>query len=732
MGKRVRMRHNIGIPMSAPATQNRIVRFGLFEADLQEGELRRSGLRQKLGRQPFQVLQAMLERPGEIVTREELRERLWPANTFVDYDLALKKCVNRIREALGDSADNPRFIETVPRRGYRFIAPVEQVNGNGAVRSASPTVTSVSISDLLPAAKRHDEDARKSPKMTLVAVAAILIALIAAVLLVRDRLTPDVPQVVAIRQLTNDGVPKARYPLLTDGARIYFNEGPKGALRIGEVSAEGGDTAVVSTALSSPMISDLSSDGSALLGLSGGAIGPTFALWSIPLPAGAPEKLGSAEIWYRPALENSPSSPAFFPDGRIAFTRGNALFVAEKDGSDPRKLIEFARPAYFPRVAPDGSRIDVMLCCDGAPPVLQQITLATLRSRQVLGSTSGTLDKHCCNWTPNGKFLVFSSADNGRSDLWALPKSGGALRGDRVPLRLTNGPISYTGPVVSRDGKQIFAVGSTLRGELVRYDEKSREYVPFLGGISATDPTFSRDGKWVAYRSFPDMSLWRSRIDGSDRLQLTYPPAKTFYPFISHDGTRIAFGTPKGVSLIGINGGQAGKVEGSGQLDCDYGAWSPDDRYLVLGCNRQAAADIRLFDLRLRKMTVVPGSRGTRGALWVNQHTLVVAAKRNTEFLTVDLVSGKWSELASLTQFLDWWIPPDRKYLYCVTGGAEPELLRIWFSNRRVERVVRLNRLRQAMDPDAAYTQVNAAPDGSALFTRDIGIEEIYALSMKW
>ena len=137
--------------MSVPSTESRIVRFGLFEVDLQQGELRRSGLRQKLGPQPFQVLQILLERKGEIVTRDELRERLWPADTFVDYELALKKCVNRIREALGDSADNPRFIETVPRRGYRFIAPVEQLSGlSAAAPSNGPRESGASAVTLVP------------------------------------------------------------------------------------------------------------------------------------------------------------------------------------------------------------------------------------------------------------------------------------------------------------------------------------------------------------------------------------------------------------------------------------------------------------------------------------------------------------------------------------------------------------------------------------------------------
>jgi DNA-binding winged helix-turn-helix (wHTH) protein len=104
--------------------QSRVIRFGIFEVDLQAGEVRKAGLRQRLAGQPFQVLQVLLERPQDIVTRQELRERIWPGNTFVDYELALKKAVSRLREVLGDSAESPHFIETIPRRGYRFIGTI--------------------------------------------------------------------------------------------------------------------------------------------------------------------------------------------------------------------------------------------------------------------------------------------------------------------------------------------------------------------------------------------------------------------------------------------------------------------------------------------------------------------------------------------------------------------------------------------------------------------------------
>ena len=110
--------------MGTPATITRILHFGVFEVDLKAGELRKHGLRLKLPEQPFQVLSVLLENPGEIVTREELRSRLWPGDTFVDFDHGLNNAVMRLREVLGDASENPRFVETIPRRGYRFIAPV--------------------------------------------------------------------------------------------------------------------------------------------------------------------------------------------------------------------------------------------------------------------------------------------------------------------------------------------------------------------------------------------------------------------------------------------------------------------------------------------------------------------------------------------------------------------------------------------------------------------------------
>src|SRR6266852_8579593 len=111
--------------MPVPQSNSRIVRFGVFELDLSAGELRKNGVKLRLQEQPFQVLAMLLERAGEVVTREDLRQQLWPSDTFVDFDHSLNTAINKVREALGDSASSPRYVETLARRGYRFIAPVQ-------------------------------------------------------------------------------------------------------------------------------------------------------------------------------------------------------------------------------------------------------------------------------------------------------------------------------------------------------------------------------------------------------------------------------------------------------------------------------------------------------------------------------------------------------------------------------------------------------------------------------
>src|SRR5262249_28151177 len=132
-GKVVRVLNSrvVGSSNGSGTEASRTRRFGVFELDLRSGELRRGGVKVKIQEQPFQVLALLLEKPGEVVTRDDLRNRLWPADTFVDFDHSLNAAIKRVRDALGDSAENPTFVETVARRGYRFLAPVTRAPSNG-------------------------------------------------------------------------------------------------------------------------------------------------------------------------------------------------------------------------------------------------------------------------------------------------------------------------------------------------------------------------------------------------------------------------------------------------------------------------------------------------------------------------------------------------------------------------------------------------------------------------
>ena len=132
------------MPASQDKNSGRIVKFGLFELDLAAGELRKNGTKLRLQEQPFQVLALLLERSGEVVTREELRQKLWPADTFVDFDHSLNTCVNKLRDTLGDAASSPRYIETLARRGYRFIAPAQRVTVDAATARGGTDAPSAS------------------------------------------------------------------------------------------------------------------------------------------------------------------------------------------------------------------------------------------------------------------------------------------------------------------------------------------------------------------------------------------------------------------------------------------------------------------------------------------------------------------------------------------------------------------------------------------------------------
>ena len=205
--------------------------------------------------------------------------------------------------------------------------------------------------------------------------------------------------------------------------------------------------------------------------------------------------------------------------------------VLRRGEADPRRVLEVAvevGPFRHPARAYED---------DTPRPDLHPL-LAGWRQPNHKSDISGLSGECCGRWTPDGKYFVFDSG----GQLWALREKESLLRKvSREPMQLTSGAINYGFPIPSKDGRKLFAVAGLVRGELVRYDGKSKAIEPFLSGISAQDVAFSKDGQWVAYVSFPEGTLWRSKADGSDRLQVSFPPLCAMLPHWSPDGKQIVF-----------------------------------------------------------------------------------------------------------------------------------------------------------------------------------------------
>jgi len=346
------------------------LRFGPFEVDLRAGELWKAGKRRKLTGQPFSVLAILLERPGEVVTREELQKRLWP-DTFVDVDHNLNTAINKIREALNDSSERPQFIETLSRRGYRFIAPVESVRPdppllpNGAESASS--IASEAQSDgpaattatplapvIAPGHARATYHSRFSRKTRMAGLSAIAIVALVVLYLLRPTVPP--PRVIGMRQLTHDGTTKLGLradsmpsEMFTDGTRVYFEKGDSVQNTVMQVSTMGGDSEQVPIPFHFVGLADLSvSQSKLLLYTPVNATETLNVLWTMPLPTGQPQSNGKLAVY----------DAAWSPDGDwLYYTIGSDLWAARNDESQPRKLLSGEGLLTCLRFSHDGQRI---------------------------------------------------------------------------------------------------------------------------------------------------------------------------------------------------------------------------------------------------------------------------------------------------------------------------------------------------------------------------------------
>ncbi len=626
-------------------SETRRVQFGVFEADLKTGELRRSGVHIRLQSQPFKLLAALLEKPGEVVSREALQQQLWGSDTTVDFDHSLGIAVNKLREALGDRAENPRFVETLAKRGYRFIAPVKTIEAPDPLHPALSSLTGAASADLK-AAVAHWRWIAAS----LLGVCALLgLALF---------LRPPSHRPFRVDQVTfsghllaNDLDVESFSSSASDGPRIYFSHMENGNTVLAVALVANGEIShfQLPSEIGAPLISSLSPDGSRLILHSHLQADPEQPLWIVPTLGGdvrrVPNVLAHDATW--------------MPDGnRLLIANGNQLTIVGADGSDPHNLVATPGLAFWLRWSPDGRRLRFTLRDSKRQTTeLWEVQADGSNLHPLLPGWSQPASECCGNWTPDGQQFVFQSSHSGRSEIWVRRERPWYLA-DRQPRPITNDPLAYETPSTSPDSSRIYFIGANLQYELLRALPRSTMFTVLAENLStATLAEYSHDGKWVAWLNASDSSLWRSRIDGTERIELTTPPLRIFNMKWSPDNRRLALmaeepGKPWKIYLVDPEGGKLTPLldEDRNEADPD---WSPDGQSIVFGRlpdrmdSRQPKA-IYLLNLQTHKVTEIPGSDGLFSPRLSPDGRYIAAMRLDQKALLLfDRVEQRWTTLTT-------------------------------------------------------------------------------------
>jgi dipeptidyl aminopeptidase/acylaminoacyl peptidase len=302
---------------------------------------------------------------------------------------------------------------------------------------------------------------------------------------------------------------------------------------------------------------------------------------------------------------------------------------------------------------------------------------------------------------------------------------------------LTTEPLNFYSATASRDGKRLFALAAQPRAELVRFDARSNTFVPFLSGVSAGDVAFSHDSRSLVYVKYPEGTLWRSKADGSDPVQLTNSSVQVCLPKWSPDDKQIVFsankpGEPWNIFLIPADGGVAEQITSGKVFDLDP-SWSPDGKTLAFGQIRNdgksVVYSVQLLDLTTRQQSQIPKSDGMCCTRWSRNGRYLVGTNQAGDALTLyDFATQKWASIAKDIGTIGYmaWSRDGQSVIFDTFDAKEPCFYRIRISDLHLDRIASLKEARRYYGPWGPWTGI--APDDSPLFVRDISNEEIYAL----
>jgi serine/threonine protein kinase len=541
--------------------------------------------------------------------------------------------------------------------------------------------------------------------------------------------TPADSAPLSMEQLTFSSETK-NPSIFTDGSRIYFVSGHDPV----EMSIKGGATAPLRAAIGAMHILDVSPDGSEFLLLQNDLNDETQrgTIWTMPVLGGAAKRLGN--ITARGA--------GYSPDGKlIAFNEKESVYVCDPDGQNAKEVwnTHHMVPGN-PVFSPDSKNIRVTvsrsaledditriweLSVDGSHPHLLPLP-------QHWPEDSGTYNGI---WTPGGKHFVFSSFKDGSNNLyeyleprwyefWKRPSA----------VRLTPGQPEVTAMAPSRDGNGMFVVGRLGQGSLHFYDEKEKRFLPYLGGLPAAQLVVSPDRKWIAYADYPRGYLWRCKIDGSEKLQLTVAVAQMLT--WSTDSKWIAYTDWHELYRVSVDSGAPEKLTSEGFTEV-LPSWSPDGKsiyfndYPIPGHLR-----IRILDLETRKVSTMPGSDGYYAPLWSPDGRYLAGIRNPPKSLAIYSASTKqWKKLKVFEH--DWgffvWAP-DSKSLYFMRGpwevgtGEQTGIYRLMVPDGKWELFTKFTGLNPLLQ--GAQDFVSITPEGNIAAMSDTSVTQVY--QMKW